>query len=360
MKHYTEKLMKTMRIYFTVIAPLIFAICSSLAFGGAKIGGNSQIQIAWDMADIEQAGQLTIYNSNLQGGTLGLPVQCGDINGDGLDDIVECAIFATGGLNGSRVQSGQVNVNLSAGLIDGVIVLSNPTSNSFSIQGATAGDYLGTEAAIADVNGDGLKDILLGALPPGSQPPTITAAQLLSGNRPVGKALAGQSGLRLKVNASGVTSEAEVYINGNRVPSEVDSSTTSVSEREVNLDNVPAARDRVGSLFVQIRNLDPPSELSPSFIAGELVGPEIETISLKPKEKGFNLTIAGRNLHPAASVEIKTLGGQTITPKKATIESDSLARVKVRSGAPSSGTRFIVKVINPNNVASNEKGGDAP
>jgi hypothetical protein len=155
--------MKTMRIFITVIASLIFAICSSLAFGGAKIGGSSQIQLAWDTADIEQAGQLTIYNSNLQGGTLGLPVQCGDINGDGLDDIVECAIFATGGPGGSRVRSGQVNVILSAGLIDGVIVLSNPSSNSFSIQGATAGDYLGTEAAIADVNGDGLKDILLGA-----------------------------------------------------------------------------------------------------------------------------------------------------------------------------------------------------
>jgi hypothetical protein len=745
---------------------LTFALCALCLIPGSsvyKADGGSQIQLAWDTAELTQGGQWTIYNSTLQGGTLGLPVQCGDVNGDGLDDVVECQLFASAGPIGSREMSGQVNVLLSPGKIDGITNLADNNPNAFSVFGESAGDFLGTEAAIADVNGDGVKDILLGAqgansgagavyvlfgsrelavrdidlfhlkssmipgvvkisgpspgarfgvwvsagdmdgdgiqdvvvgadqlnsqnglhsggafiifgsrslapsvdvssppagvrvtriigsaeeqhwgstvhandmnrdgvadlvissamfrhsadfgghsgfgaggpdgsrrnagevrviyskgewpailslasppadatrifgarafdycgeelwsadingdgfndliigaltsagpfgrplsgacfviygepalagntidllspersglhivsiygenavdlmgdtvraydinrdgmadlligspthsspgrtqagdmkivfgqrdfLPPlidmaappdglsvyrvvgtdGTEtgiggdmsaysisagdvdgdgfldiavngmggdglgnfredvgevyvisgemlsaklgvlppvlapPPSIISAQLQARGRPVTRALAGETGLTISVSASDMSAEAEVYVNGSLVPSERMADASAVSTRMASLDSSPTVRDTPGILSVQVRNLNPLSKLSASVTAGELAGPTIESFSLKRKGIGFNLNLAGKDYHPAATIEIMNLAGDAIKPKKARIDSDTAATIKIRNTAPAPGTELRIRVVNPNNIPSNE------
>jgi hypothetical protein len=89
----------------------------------------------------------------------------GDVNGDGFNDLV---IGAPGAGNNGRAGSGSAYVVFgkpSFGSID----LGSLGSNGFRIDGAAAGDALGTSVAAAgDVNGDGLMDVLVGA--PGADP----------------------------------------------------------------------------------------------------------------------------------------------------------------------------------------------
>jgi hypothetical protein len=87
----------------------------------------------------------------------------GDVNGEGIDDLIVGAISAAPGGNPSAGQSyvvfGQVgpfpaNVELSA--LDG--------SNGFVINGIGAFDYSGTEVSAAgDINGDGIGDVIIGS-----------------------------------------------------------------------------------------------------------------------------------------------------------------------------------------------------
>ncbi len=156
-----------------------------------------------------------------------------------------------------------------------------------------------------------------------------------------------------------MTQEAEVFINGILTPSRPSGGSDPSAEQIALLDDVPSVRDVPGMLAVQVRNLDPHSELSAALMAGELVGPQIDSFSIKPKNKGFNLNLTGRDFHPFATIEI-TKGDQNVRLKKAIVESDSLALVKVRDSSVVPGTRLSVRVVNLNNVASNEVGFVAP
>jgi hypothetical protein len=103
-----------------------------------------------------------------------------------------------------------------------------------------------------------------------------------------------------------------------------------------------------------MRNLNPPSTLSSPVIAGQLVAPDIDSLSIKRKGQGFNLTLFGRDFHSDAEVEITTGSGEAVKPKRITIESSSTGFAKVRSQAPPSGSQLVVRLINPNWVASNQ------
>ena len=84
----------------------------------------------------------------------------GDVNGDGIDDLVLSADMAA---PESRSMAGAVYVIYGGKNLSGVKDLAQDHYDVI-IQGAAAGDRLGQDAlCLADVNGDGIQDILMGA-----------------------------------------------------------------------------------------------------------------------------------------------------------------------------------------------------
>jgi hypothetical protein len=118
--------------------------------------------------DERDAGQgqeaLTVYGAD-PGDQLGRAMAAGDVNGDGFDDLVLSAPFADG-LDEKRPDSGQVHIlfgSLEMGQEAREIDLA-ATSSDVTIYGADAGDLAGFAIATADVHGDGIADLILGAL----------------------------------------------------------------------------------------------------------------------------------------------------------------------------------------------------
>ena len=108
------------------------------------------------------AGGDVLSNNTTRGG-----LAVGDVNGDGLGDLVIGAYLAD---NNSRAGSGSAYVMFSTLVDDNTTTGNNlglATSTNYNIRydGATASDNLTTNRniAIGDVNGDGLKDLVLGA-----------------------------------------------------------------------------------------------------------------------------------------------------------------------------------------------------
>ncbi|MEM6839224.1 MAG: choice-of-anchor D domain-containing protein [Cyanobacteria bacterium P01_C01_bin.120] len=88
----------------------------------------------------------------------------GDINGDGIDDLIIAADWAPSNGNGLAGESyvifgrsGSFSSSLELSTLDG--------SNGFVISGIDGGDYLGRSVSSAgDVNGDGIDDLIIGAI----------------------------------------------------------------------------------------------------------------------------------------------------------------------------------------------------
>ena len=74
----------------------------------------------WGLEDLDQEGQLTIYNATDRGGWAGLPVELGDYDGDGWVDLVLAPMIAPSGPNGSRREAGEVYISPGNGEIAGV------------------------------------------------------------------------------------------------------------------------------------------------------------------------------------------------------------------------------------------------
>ena len=86
----------------------------------------------------------------------------GDVNGDGIDDLVIGAIGADP--NGSSSGSAYVVFGTSAGIVSPLLLSTLDGTNGFRLDGATADDRAGTSVAgIGDVNGDAIADLVVGA-----------------------------------------------------------------------------------------------------------------------------------------------------------------------------------------------------
>ncbi len=143
------------RLWVTILSCL-FAAMALRAF--------SPFARTWDLSNTAQDGQLSVFNSVESGGKDGLPVEIGDYDGDGFRDLVLSPMAATSAL-GARRGAGEVYVYRGDGKIRGVVDRARPETlpAALTIWGAQLGDYLGTELFTADVNGDHVDDLIIGA-----------------------------------------------------------------------------------------------------------------------------------------------------------------------------------------------------
>lgn len=129
---------------------------------------------AWDVGVTTQTGQLTVYNRTADGARIGYPLASGDLDGDGLADLVLTPMFADSGPARDRDAAGEVAIVLTRGPIGGERDLADlmpapapeppglPADVTL-IYGADAFDNFGTEVAVADLDGDGFADAIVGA-----------------------------------------------------------------------------------------------------------------------------------------------------------------------------------------------------
>jgi hypothetical protein len=98
----------------------------------------------------------------------------GDINGDGFDDLIIGALFASP--NGiDRAGQSYVVFGSNSGFAEGLDLSTLNGSNGFAINGIAAQDVSGSSVSSAgDVNGDGIDDLIIGA--PLADPNGINAA----------------------------------------------------------------------------------------------------------------------------------------------------------------------------------------
>ncbi|MBW4534137.1 MAG: FG-GAP repeat protein [Pleurocapsa minor HA4230-MV1] len=127
----------------------------------------------------------------------------GDLNGDGIDDLVIGAANAS--VDGSYTQSGQVYVlfGRQGGFGTQFDLNSLNGNNGFSIAGINGGDGLGNAVSAGDFNGDDIDDLLVGASTAGSD--SRGAAYVLFGKR---------NGFTSQVDLANLSSSAGIKIAG--------------------------------------------------------------------------------------------------------------------------------------------------
>jgi hypothetical protein len=139
-----------------LFAGTIYAIFGSSAWGSG---------LARDLADPREA-DLMVFGPGLLS-FFGFQIAVGDVNGDGVPDIVASAPLADGP-QGERPEAGHVYVIFGGvHLVRGTVRDVAPGSAAgadVTIFGATAQDLLGYALLLADVNGDGVLDLCVSAL----------------------------------------------------------------------------------------------------------------------------------------------------------------------------------------------------
>ncbi len=92
----------------------------------------------------------------------------GDVNGDGIDDLIIGAIFADP--NGANSGRAHVVFGSSDGFPSSIDMAGLDGRNGFALNGVMAGDQAGRSVSIVgDVNGDGVDDLMIGASDAGTQ-----------------------------------------------------------------------------------------------------------------------------------------------------------------------------------------------
>ena len=124
------------------------------------IFGGPDLPSAIDLADFP-GPSIRIYGKD-QGDNLGCAVASGDINGDGLDDLIISSCEADGP-NNDRFGLGEVYIIFGATSFPSVIDLLDPGSYGMIIYGVNTKERFGAALSAADVNGDKIDDLVIGA-----------------------------------------------------------------------------------------------------------------------------------------------------------------------------------------------------
>ena len=121
-----------------------------VVFGSATLAG---------LVSVPEAEQDFTISGPEQWSELGDAVACGDVNGDGIADIIAAA-EAADGPEGARRGAGTAYVVFGSASLGGTVRIAEDEQD-VAILGADIDGALGFSAASGDVNGDGLDDILL-------------------------------------------------------------------------------------------------------------------------------------------------------------------------------------------------------
>lgn len=121
-----------------------------VVFGSATLGG---------LISIPKGEQDFTISGPEQWSELGDALACGDVNGDGIADIIAVA-EAADGPGGTRRGAGAAYVVFGSPSLGGIVRVAEDEQD-VAILGADIDDALGFSAASGDVNGDGIDDILL-------------------------------------------------------------------------------------------------------------------------------------------------------------------------------------------------------
>ena len=141
-------------------------------------GTSASMPTVFDLTTLNGTNGFRI-DSTTAGESIGLSLATGDINGDGIADIIT-------GQNGSGVVTGGTHVyvvfgsksfSLSRYTLDNdgtTGLIDNNAAKGFRIDGVNAGDTTASSLATGDINGDGIADIIIGS-------PGVTTATYVNG-----------------------------------------------------------------------------------------------------------------------------------------------------------------------------------
>ena len=127
-------------------------------------GGGTGFPVQIDLAALDGTNGFRIDGSNPGDGSGGAVSGAGDVNGDGFDDVIVGARYAD---PGGRFEAGESYVVFGkAGGFGASIDLANlDGAEGFRIEGTSVSDRSGGSVSGAgDVNGDGIGDVIIGAL----------------------------------------------------------------------------------------------------------------------------------------------------------------------------------------------------